>query len=568
MCFKRFQKELYASEFLEREEAYRYGGTTNLDVDEIPAGVSLLRVPLDWITLQQPLLRVPDLAMTVPYLTKSRYLAGLQCGRRLWRMVHEPHSYEPPAPGSTFDIGAEIGIKAQSLFPGGITVSAEPWQHAEAVSQTARLLGNPRVPAIFEAAFEHDNIRVRVDILKRQSDGSWGFIEVKSSTGLKDHYLDDIALQVHVLLSLGIAVSSVELMHVNTAYIRGPDGIDWEQFFWRLDLAREVQKRLGELAFNLGTVRDYSVQSSLPFVTPGKQCNSPYACEFWEDCTADKPDDWVAKMPRLSARQAEELEALGVESIAQIPADFRLTARQGVIRDAIMSGEIFVAPDLGRLLHRFGPPALYLDFEAMMPAIPLYAGTRPYQTLPFQWSLHGLAADGSLTHKEYLATGVFDPRREFAETLIEAVAGSDLPIIVYSAYEQTRLKALAVDFPDLAPRLQSIINRLADLLPIVRGAIYHPDFQFSNSIKKVGPALSPGFGYDDLDGIADGSAAAAAFVELASGFISDSTEVQRLRSAFLAYCKRDTLAMVEVHKALIALAAGPRQEYLNKQRGA
>jgi hypothetical protein len=505
--------------------------------------------------------------MTVPYLTKSRYLAGLQCGRRLWRMVHEPHSYELPAPGSTFDIGAEIGIKAQSLFPGGVTVSAEPWQHAEAVIQTARLLADPRVPAIFEAAFEHDNIRVRVDILKRQPDGSWGFIEVKSSTGLKDHYLDDIALQVHVLLSLGIAISSIELMHVNTAYIRGPDGIDWEQFFWRLDLVREVQNRLGELAFNVGTVRDHLAQCSLPFVTPGKQCNSPYACEFLEDCTADKPDDWVAKMPRLSPRQAEELEALGIESIAQIPPDFRLTARQGVIRDAIMSGEIFVAPDLGRLLHRFGPPAFYLDFEAMMPAIPLYAGTRPYQTLPFQWSLHELAADGPLTHKEYLATGVLDPRREFAETLIEALAGSDLPIIVYSAYEQTRLKALAVDFPDLAPRLQSIINRLADLLPIVRGAIYHPDFQFSNSIKKVGPALSPGFGYDDLDGIADGSAAAAAFVQLASGFIFDTTEIQRLRSAFLAYCKRDTLAMVEVHKALIAFAAGPHQQYPNKQRG-
>jgi hypothetical protein len=208
---------------------------------------------------------------------------------------------------------------------------------------------------------------------------------------------------------------------------------------------------------------------------------------------------------------------------------------------------------------------LYLDFEAMMPAIPLYDCTRPYQTLPFQWSLHGLAADGSLTYKEYLATGVFDSRRDFSETLIEAVAGSDLPIIVYSAYEQTRLKALALDFPDLALHLQSIIIRLADLLPVVRGAIYHPDFQFSNSIKKVGPALSPGFGYDDLDGIADGSAATAAFVQLASGFISDATEVQRLRSAFLAYCKRDTLAMVEVHKALIVFAAGPQPEYLTKQ---
>jgi hypothetical protein len=197
---------------------------------------------------------------------------------------------------------------------------------------------------------------------------------------------------------------------------------------------------------------------------------------------------------------------------------------------------------------------MYLDFEAMMPAIPLYEGTRPYQALPFQWSLHEIGSDGALTHKEYLASGAIDPRREFAKTLIEAVGSSNLPIIVYSPYEQTTLKALIVEFPALATDLNAIISRLADLLPIVRGAIYHPDFQFSNSIKKVGPALSPGFGYGDLERIADGSAAAAAFVQLASGVIDNPTEVSGLREALLAYCKRDTLAMVEVHKALINLS--------------
>jgi len=248
------------------------------------------------------------------------------------------------------------------------------------------------------------------------------------------------------------------------------------------------------------------------------------------------------------------LETLEIESIAQIPAGFRLTSRQEIIRDVLATGQHFVAPDLARLLHRFGPPAVYLDFEAMMPAIPLYEGTQPYQALPFQWSLHEIGSDGALTHKEYLASGADDPRREFAETLIAALGDSDLPIIVYSAYEQTTLKALAGQFLDLASSLNAIIDRLADLLPVVRGAIYHSDFQFSNSIKKVAPALCPGFGYDDLEGIADGSAAAAAFAQLASGSITDTAEIDRLRRAFLAYCKRDTLAMVEVHSALVQMA--------------
>jgi hypothetical protein len=156
---------------------------------------------------------------------------------------------------------------------------------------------------------------------------------------------------------------------------------------------------------------------------------------------------------------------------------------------------------------------------------------------------------------EFLADGVNDPRRQFAETLIDALACSDDPIIVYSAYEQTRLKELAANFPDLSTALNALIARLADLLPIVRSAVYFPEFRFSNSIKSVAPALCPGFSYDDLDGVADGGAASAAFLQLASGRITDPGEVGQLRAALLAYCKRDTLAMVEVHRALVRLAA-------------
>ena len=133
------------------------------------------------------------------HLTKSRYIAGLQCPRRLWLVVHEPMPYEEPASGSPMEIGQEIGEKAHLLFPGGVRIDEEPWQHAEAVARTAVLVSDARVPAIFEAAFEYDGIRIRVDVLERLGRDSWGLREVKSSTGQKDHYLDDIALQAFVL---------------------------------------------------------------------------------------------------------------------------------------------------------------------------------------------------------------------------------------------------------------------------------------------------------------------------------------------------------------------------------
>ena len=136
-----------------------------------------------------------------------------------------------------------------------------------------------------------------------------------------------------------------------------------------------------------------------------------------------------------------------------------------------------------------------------------------------------------------------------------ALHAFDGPVIVYSAYEQTRLRELAGEFPDLGESLNAIIARLVDLLPIVRGAVYFPEFDFSNSIKSVAPALCPGFGYDDLEDIADGAAASAAFLQLASGCVTDREETDRLRAALLAYCRRDTLAMVQVHRALMGLAS-------------
>jgi hypothetical protein len=273
------------------------------------------------------------------HLTKSRYLADLQCPRRLWLVVHEPLPYEEPDPGSPMDVGQEIGRKAHLLFPGGVLIDEEPWRHAEAAARTAALMSDARVPAIFEAAFEYDDIRVRVDVMERLADGAWGLREVKSSSGLKDHYLDDIALQAYVTRGAGVAVSSIELLHVNTAYVRGPDGICWAAFFARMDVGDDMAARLTDLPGRLPAMRDHLAMTDVPDVEPGKQCDSPYTCEFKDRCTADKPDDWVS-------------------------------------RDATASGQPFVAPDLARLLHSYGPPACYLDFEAMMPPIPLYEGRR------------------------------------------------------------------------------------------------------------------------------------------------------------------------------------------------
>lgn len=186
----------------------------------------------------------------------------------------------------------------------------------------------------------------------------------------------------------------------------------------------------------------------------------------------------------------------------------------------------------------------------MGPAIPLYPGTKPYQTLAFQWSLHHVNRNGKLTHHEFLATGEQDPRREFTESLIHALSGNKQPIVVYSGYEKTTLKKLAELFPDLEDAINSILDHLMDLLDVTRSCIYHPDFHGSFSLKSVAPALVPTLSYANLEQVSEGLGASACFEAIASGKLDDGQDPEVLRQALLEYCKLDTLALVEVHRAL------------------
>ena len=492
--------------------------------------------------------------MASQHLTKSRYIAGLQCLRRLWLNVHEPAEWEEPESGSAEDVGLEIGRMAHLLFPSGVLIEEKPWEHSKAVASTAALMADRSVPVIFEAAFEHSGVRVHVDVLERLPRGYWGMREVKSSGEVKEHHLDDLAVQVYVVRSAGIRLSSVEIVHVNKEYVRGQKGIAWPKFFRRVEVKAEVKNRLDGIETRLKKQLTCLSRAQAPKVEPEAHCHDPYSCEHWDRCTKSKPADWVFYMPNLGATRRAELKALGVESISAIPDDFRLSPRQAAIRDVTRGGKPHVASDLPERLDGFGPPAFYLDFEAFLPAMPLYPGTRPYQTIPFQWSLHRVDSEGTVSHQEYLAEGDLDPRREFAETLIGALKGTKLPVIVYSSYEQTRLKELATLFPDLAKSIGVIVQRLSDLLPVVRGGVYHPDFGFSNSIKAAGPALCPDIAYDDLEDIVDGTAASTAFWLMASGR-ADAKTSARLRRSLRAYCHRDTWAMVRLHQALRMLAA-------------
>ncbi len=489
-----------------------------------------------------------------PHLTKSKYLAGLQCARRLWLQVHARELATEPsdATQARFDEGNAVGRAAQELFPGGVLVEEAPWEHAQAVARTEELMKKPEVPAIFEAAFESEGVRIRVDVLERLSGGTWGLREVKSSTGVHEHYLDDVAVQHFVLTRLGLKVPSAELVHINRDYVRGDGAIEPAALFARADLTAESDARSPEVAARVSELRAH-LDEAEPEIEPDHHCSKPVDCEFWEHCSRDKPEDWVFYLRGLRADRYQALRDQGVERIAEIPPGFGLSALQDRVRTVHSSGEPYVSRDLRGALAAGGPPAFYLDFETLAPAIPIYPSTRPYQTVPCQWSLHHLDRDGALTHREFLADGREDPREPLSESLVAALGDGSEPIVVYSSFEATQLRGLAESLPEFSEPLGRISARLLDLLPIVREHVYHPGFRSSFSLKAVAPCLAPEVSYDDLEGVSDGAAAAAAMTGIARGQITGRAE-QDIRAQLLEYCGRDTLALLELHQSLRNLA--------------
>ena len=285
-----------------------------------------------------------------------------------------------------------------------------------------------------------------------------------------------------------------------------------------------------------------------PLIQPSRHCKNPYSCNFLEYCTRNMPEHWILELSGISQKKLDELEAMGIEGIRDVPDSYSLTALQERIKKCVVNKEEFISKDIEGELKNVIYPVHFLDFETVGPAIPCYAGTRPYQTIPFQWSDHLLTENGILEHKEYLCIDDKDPREEFAYTLLAAL-GKNGTIFIYTTYEKGIIEALAEYFPQLRSELLLIIDRFKDLCAIIRKHFYHPDFHGSFSLKSVLPTIVPDMDYGNL-AIQEGNQASLEYLRMIDPSIS-LEEKGRIKKELLIYCGYDTLAMVKIREELI-----------------
>ena len=483
-------------------------------------------------------------------LSKSKLLAFRQCPKRLWLEIHAPQLREDSgATLANYATGHQVGDIARQIY--------DPAQHGqlidpqvegfdEAFARTQTLL-RARQP-IFEAGFRAEGALAFADVLL-PAGKQWRMVEVKSSTSVKDYHRDDAAVQAFVARACGVPLQSIALAHIDNSWTYPGDG-DYQGLLVEVDLTDEAFARTDEVRGWIADAQAVVARKKAPRTATGAQCSDPYECGFLAHCQSQEPqaEHPVHWLPRRGSALKAHIEAHGTRELRDLPDDL-LNPTQQRVKAATLSGQAFFDQNAAaQALAGHKLPGFFLDFETIQFGVPIWQGTRPYQQMPFQFSVHRLGRTGRVAHQAFLDLTGGNPSLPFAQALL-AACGERGPVFVYnSAFEQTRIRELAERHPRLAPALHAINDRIVDLLPVARQHYYHPSQQGSWSIKAVLPALCPDLRYDNLDGVQDGGAAQQAYLEAIAPATSAARKAE-LERQLLAYCRLDTWAMVRLWAA-------------------
>lgn len=489
-------------------------------------------------------------------LSKSTFVRGCKCLKSLYlyKFHYDLRDEVSRQQQSLFDQGHEVGIVARSLFPGGKDATVTPaYDYSASVKRTQQILQSG-CKTVYEAGFIFNNIYAAVDILVVRKNG-WHLYEVKSSTSVKEYHILDAALQYYILKNLGYPVKQVSIVCINNQYERHGE-IEPGKLFNIHDITSQVIEYQDHVEDRLEVMQQMLKTGVEPACGLGRQCDEFYPCDFhghcWKKFTdAEYPVTAISKI----SDKLWELVNKNIYCQSQIPDDlyFRLTPfqRQQISCTLEQTSSQPNITEVRKFLKDISGPVSFLDFETIATAIPLFDDTRPYQQVPFQFSLHCSNGSGEYRHYEYLGDGKTDPRPGLIRQLLASLPTKGSVLVYYMPFEKSRLQELAESFPQYRRQLNAICERLVDLIiPFRNRDVYHYKMNGSASIKSVLPALFPELDYSKLN-ISDGGMASLAYLNLSC--LTDKKQIALIRENLLEYCKMDTHAMVKLYEYLKTL---------------
>lgn len=483
-----------------------------------------------------------------PVLSKSQFIKGKQCSKALWYHHHRKDLLpaKDDKAEARFEAGREVGEIARGLFPGGKLIDCKPWEIEKSLALTKEYIQQGGTILYEAAALSPCGIYARADILIKTPEGAWNLIEVKGSASVKDYHLDDASIQYYAFSEAGYTIDRCLILHINNSYIRQGE-LNLEALFSKEDVTESVHAQQSAIPSLKASLQQLLGQQEEPQIHIGPHCSSPFDCDYHDHCWKNVPEYSIFNV--LQAKKAFEIAAeKGSYLVKDLPQNLIPKNKAIDVRSYLEQAVHSEKSKLKDFLTPLKYPIYYLDFETIGPATPLYDGTKPYQAVPFQFSLHIEREPQKLESKGYLHWQRTDPREEFIEKLLEQ-CGTSGPIIVYNkSFEAGCINALTEAFPQYGVELQAINARMNDLLvPFKQRWLYHPAQNGSASIKAVLPAFTDK-SYKELD-IAEGSVASDQYLAYMTGKLTEE-EQDKLYSNLIAYCELDTYGMVELMRVI------------------
>lgn len=483
-------------------------------------------------------------------LSKSSFIRGVQCEKHLYLYKYHYKDMDQLSEmqKAIFKRGTDVGKLAQQLFPGGIDAApASQFHYAKAVLLTAQLL-KKKQKIIYEASFNYSDVLAVADILVNQKSGL-NIYEVKSSTSISETYIRDAALQYWVISNCGYKVKDFSITYINNQYVRNGK-LDINELFITESVLKFILPLQKWVEDNVDRFKKILINKVTPKIDIGEHCYDPYTCGFYEYCRKHIPENSIFDLSGIHLKKKYDLYRSGIIKLEEVPADAELSKNTKLQLDVYKSKKDLIDKKaIKEFLSDLNYPIYFMDFETFQPAVPMFDNSKPYQQIPFQYSLHYKSSKKSkIEHFEFLAETGFDPRIKFIENLLRDTKGKGDILTYNKSFEVLRLKEIAEAFPKYKKEIEERINRVKDLMiPFQKKYYYSNKMQGSYSIKYVLPALVPELGYENLE-INEGGLASTAYESLY--YETDFISIEQTRNNLLEYCKMDTFAMVRLLEKL------------------
>ncbi|MBS1635318.1 MAG: DUF2779 domain-containing protein [Bacteroidetes bacterium] len=473
-------------------------------------------------------------------ISKSAFIKAEQCLKHFYLYKNHYYLRDPLSKEKqlVFKRGIDVGIYAQQMFPGGVDVTAGSVKHdTPAFAQKTQEAIRNGVKVIYEATFIYDDLLAMVDILVLHEEG-WCAYEVKSSLKISETYVKDACFQYYVLKHSLNNLSDFCLLTMNPNYVKH-GAIDIHQLFKKTSVKKDAEKNLSYFSYKAQLAKSTLEQQKIPDIQIGPHCFTPYTCDFMGTCWKhEERDESIFNLGKVSKQELFELYHSGQKSISQIDATRLEKASLRMQVEAVQQNhEMYNREAIAQFLQQVKTPMCSIDIEVWSPALPLYEGTKPFEQIPFLFSLAAPDESGTIRSSYFLKEIAEDKREQFLVALLNATDSYESILVYDKTLEEQVLNKCGILFPQYIERITYFKKRIIDLFEVIdKGYYYHPLMKGNFSLKGLAPIVDPGAGFENL-AIQSGITAMYTYEALLS--VSNELETEAIRAQLIEYCNQD-----------------------------